>query len=48
MGVAEKCLRESETQGVWTISVIQDGRVERNDQLWRNTTNNTTISKTGR
>lgn len=35
MRVAYKRLRESETQRMWTVRVIQDGRVKRNNQLWR-------------
>lgn len=33
MGVAYERLRQGESQSVWTIGVIQDGRVERNNQL---------------
>lgn len=33
MGVAYERLREREAQSMWTIRVIQDGRVERNNQL---------------
>lgn len=46
MGVAYERLRQGESQSVWTIGVIQDGRVERNNQLRRKIKKNTIISET--